>query len=171
MVQCATTGPGELPWPFKLPSYLCFCEFGKLVHFNCCCVFVNVEWNLSESLSIWLYAYATPMTITEVHYSDVIMSAMASQITSLTIVYSTIYSGADQRKHQSSTSLHGLCVHRGLVNSPHRGPVTRKMLPFDDVIVNLVHLINGDVATLSKSGLTCTYLSVSVIFSSMNGQH
>ena len=39
------------------------------------------------------------------HYSDVIKSAMASQSTSLTIVYSTIYSGVDQRKHQSSTSL------------------------------------------------------------------
>ena len=39
------------------------------------------------------------------HYSDVIMSAVASQITSLTIVYSTVYSGVDQRKHQSSASL------------------------------------------------------------------
>ena len=35
------------------------------------------------------------------HYDDVIMGAMASQITSLTIVYSTVYSGADQRKHQA----------------------------------------------------------------------
>ena len=39
------------------------------------------------------------------HYSDVIMSAMAFQITGLTIVYSTVYSGADQRKHRSSASL------------------------------------------------------------------
>ena len=39
------------------------------------------------------------------HYNDVIMSAMASQITCLTIVYSIVYSGADQRKHQSSVSL------------------------------------------------------------------
>ena len=39
------------------------------------------------------------------HYDDVIMSTIASQITSLTIVYSTIYSGADQSKHQSSASL------------------------------------------------------------------
>ena len=39
------------------------------------------------------------------HYSDLIMGAIASQITSLTIVYSTIYSDADQRKHQSSASL------------------------------------------------------------------
>ena len=40
-----------------------------------------------------------------VHYSDAIMGAMAFQITSLTIVYSTVYSDADQRKHQSSASL------------------------------------------------------------------
>ena len=40
-----------------------------------------------------------------VHYSDVIIGVMVSQITSLTIVYSIIYSGADQRKHQSSASL------------------------------------------------------------------
>ena len=39
------------------------------------------------------------------HYSDVMMGAMSSQITSLSIVYSTDYSGADQRKHQSSPSL------------------------------------------------------------------
>ena len=39
------------------------------------------------------------------HYDDVIMSVIASQITSLTIVYSTVYSDSDQRKHQSSTSL------------------------------------------------------------------
>ena len=40
-----------------------------------------------------------------IHYNDVIMGAIASQITSLTIVYSTVYSDADQRKHQSSASL------------------------------------------------------------------
>ena len=39
------------------------------------------------------------------HHTDVIMDAIASQITSLTIVYSTDYSDADQRKHQSSASL------------------------------------------------------------------
>ena len=39
------------------------------------------------------------------HYDDVIMGAMTSQITSLTIAYSTVYSDADQRKHQSSASL------------------------------------------------------------------
>ena len=39
------------------------------------------------------------------HYGDVIMSTVASWITSLTIVFSTVYSGADKRKHQSSSSL------------------------------------------------------------------
>ena len=60
------------------------------------------------------------------HYDDVIMGEMASQITSLAIVFSTVYWGADQRKHQSSASL---------VNSPHKWPVTQKMFPFDDVIM------------------------------------
>ena len=71
------------------------------------------------------------------HYSDVTISARASQITSLTIVYSTIYSGAYQRKHHSSASLAFFRgIHRWPVNSPHKGPVTRKMFPFDDVIMN-----------------------------------
>ena len=66
------------------------------------------------------------------------MSSMASHVTSLTIVYSTVYSGADQRKHQSFTSLAFLMgIHRWPVNSPHKGPVTRKMFPFDDVIMKI----------------------------------
>ena len=68
------------------------------------------------------------------HYSDVIMDMMASQITSLTIVYSTVYSDADQRKYQSSASLAiVLGIRRWPVNSPHKCPVTRKMFPFDGV--------------------------------------
>ena len=64
------------------------------------------------------------------------MRVIASQITSLTIVYSTVYSGADQRKHQNSASLAFVrVIHRGPVNSPHKWPVTRKMFPFDDVIM------------------------------------
>ena len=70
------------------------------------------------------------------HYCDVIMGAVASQITSLTIVYSTVYSDTVQRKHQSSASLAFVWgIHRGPVNSPHKWPVTRKMFPFDDVIM------------------------------------
>ena len=65
------------------------------------------------------------------------MDAMASHITSFTIVYSTVYTGADQRKHQSSASLAFVRgIHRGPVNSLHKWPVRQKMFPFDDVIMN-----------------------------------
>ena len=74
--------------------------------------------------------------MTTFHYSDVIMSTIASLITSLTIVYWIVYSDADQRKHQSPASLAFVWgIHRGPVNSPHKWPVTRKMFPFDDVIM------------------------------------
>ena len=76
------------------------------------------------------------ITHSRIHYNDVIMSMMASQITSLTFVYSTVYSGADQRKHQGSASLVFVWgTHRGPVNSPHKWPVTRKIFPFHDVIM------------------------------------
>ena len=58
------------------------------------------------------------------HYSDVTMGAMASQITSIAIVYSTVYSGADERKHQSFASLAFFRgIHRWPGNSAHKGPV------------------------------------------------
>ena len=64
------------------------------------------------------------------HYDDVIMSAMKSQITSLTIVYSIVYLSADQRKHQSSASLAFVrWFHRRPLNFPQKGPVTRKNVP------------------------------------------
>ena len=67
------------------------------------------------------------------------MGTIASQITSLTIVYSTVYSSADQRKHQSSVSLAFVRgIYRGPVNSPHKWPVTRNMFPFDDVIMKYI---------------------------------
>ena len=69
-----------------------------------------------------------------IHYIDVIMTS--SQITSLAIVYSTVYSDANQRKHQSSASLAFVRgIYRWPVNSPRKGPVTQKMFPFDDVIM------------------------------------
>ena len=90
------------------------------------------------------------------HYSNVIMDVMASQITSLTIVYSlTVYSGADQRKHQSLTSLaFVLGIHRSPVNSSHKRPVTRKMFPFDDVIIFYVKSF--------KHCLECTFNWLSI---------
>ena len=89
------------------------------------------------------------------HYDDVIMGTMASQITSHTTVYSTVYSDADQRKHQSSASLAFVRgIHRGPVNSPHKCPVTRKMSPFDDVIMGFTKRISIS-ANRNKSKLNC----------------
>ena len=89
---------------------------------------------INKSLPYWVHGTFAD----ETHYDNVIMGAMASQITSLTIVYSTVYSDADQRKYQSSASLAFVWgIHRGPVDSPHKWPVTRKRSPFDDVIVCL----------------------------------
>ena len=96
------------------------------------------------------------------HYDDVIMRAMASQITSLTIVYSTVYSDADQRKHQSSASLAFVQgILRGPVNSPHKWPVTRKMYPFDDVImVHNTSKTKGERWSYSKITKITPYLAL-----------
>ena len=69
-------------------------------------------------------------------FNDVIMGEMVPQITSLPIVYSTVYSSADQRKHHSSASPDFVWgIDRSPVNSPYKWPVTRKMFPFDDVMM------------------------------------
>ena len=61
------------------------------------------------------------------NYSDVIMGAMVSQITSGSIVCPTVCSGHDHRKHQRSAPLAFVRgIHWWLVNSPHKGPVTEK---------------------------------------------
>ena len=63
-----------------------------------------------------------------IHYSDVIMSVMASQITATRIDFSTIFSGVDQGKHQSSTSLAFVRgIHQWPVDSPYKGPVKWKI--------------------------------------------
>ena len=69
------------------------------------------------------------------------MITMTSQITGVSIVYLTVCSGADRRKHKRSASLAFVRgIHRWPVNSPRKGPVTRKMYPFDDVIMSAIIL-------------------------------
>ena len=80
---------------------------------------------LALTLAIAQSLWSKPEDVDK-HYDDVTMSLMASQITSLTIVYSIVYSDADQRKHQSSASLAFVRgIQRGPVNSPHKWPVMR----------------------------------------------
>ena len=112
--------PSPLP---HLPQCIKACQC--IVHRNLCFLFTAISHQTS----------ACHLNFALGHYDDVIMSAMASQITSLPIVYSTVYSGANQSEHQSSASLAFVWgIHRGPVNSPHKWPVTRKMFQFDDVI-------------------------------------
>ena len=91
------------------------------------------------------------------HYSNFIMGEIASQITSLTIDYSTCYSDKDQRKHQSSAFVRG--IHLGPVNSPHKGPVTRKMFPFDDAIMPVLNMLANPVLNV-EHGIVATFCSV-----------
>ena len=79
------------------------------------------------------------------------MGLMASQITSLAIVYSIVHSGADEGKHQSSASLAFVRgIHQRPVNSPHKWLVTRKMFLFDDVIMyKPKYEAAGDIHVLS----------------------
>ena len=78
------------------------------------------------------------------HYSGIIISSMASQITGISVVYSTICSGAHKRKHQSSASLTFVKeIHRWPGTSPHKGPETRKMIPFDEVIMICILLYHA----------------------------
>ena len=99
---------------------------------------------------------------THIHYNDVIVTMMATQIISLTIVNSTVYSGADQRNQQSFASLaFVLGIHRWPVNSPHKGPGTRKMFPFYDVIMlstNRMHIVCDAINIVTWSSLIIVLL-------------
>ena len=95
---------------------------------NHCCFYSDK----ASNVELWCFFIG----ILNTHYNDIIMSMMVSQITSLTTIYSTIYSGADQRIHLSSASQAFVWwIHWSPANSSHEGPVKQKMFPFDDVIM------------------------------------
>ena len=124
-----SVGPGNV---WCLCSYKWSCSKKCIAH---CHKPDDLSWYLHYS-DVILFHHLSNTTIWLFQYIDGIMSTVASQITSLTIVYSTVHSGADQRKHQSSASLAFVRgIHQWPVNFPHKGPVTRKMFPFYGVIV------------------------------------
>ena len=130
----------------KLKKYIVARDWrvSKSGHCYLCWFHSHIVWHaelICRNMDTCLHLIASPTQGAQVdvvsHYSDVIMDTMASQITSLTIVYAMVYSGTDQRKHQSSASLAFVRgIHRSPVNSPHKWPVTRKLFPFDDVIMS-----------------------------------
>ena len=80
------------------------------------------------------------------------MTAMASPITGVSMLCSIVYSGSDQRKPQNSASLAFVgVIQRWPVNSPHKGPATRKMFPFDNVIMKISHCSGAHQLHLSMS--------------------
>ena len=124
-------------WYLIAKSFLKFEKKGKTNLNNIC---VTLSWILCL-LMIHFERLLRHQTRFEYVYGSgnitIIMGAKVSQITSLMIVYSIVYSDVDQRKHQSSSSLAFVrWIHRGPVNSPHKWPVTWKMFPFDDVIMS-----------------------------------
>ena len=123
---------------FKLVIYIFSCvgRWIFLLVLNICENYRKPHVSLTLFWSTNINGNSRLRRVSYLHYNDVIMGAIASRITGLTVAYSIVYSGADQRKHQSSASLtFVLRIHRWPVNSQHKGPVTRKMFPFDDVII------------------------------------
>ena len=90
----------------------------------------------------------TPIVLSMFHYSDVIMGAIASETTSLIIVYSTVYSGADvsfkrirKKIDRVLTAPHsaGSCMmaHWWVTDSPHKGPIIQKVCPYHDIVTHV----------------------------------
>ena len=111
--------------------------------------------------------------ISQWHYNDIIMGTMASQTTSLTIVHSSVYSGADKRKHQSSASLTFV---RGIqpVTSefPAQMASNAEMFPFDDVIMDDRHW-SGPRAPRNEEAFwvrhkSCRFKTVNITISTKN---
>ena len=138
------------PWPYmeyhKYPGWACDYPgelviwlveiIIRLLCYTLTMITRALHWDWMVCL-LGLFGYfGSILTCWESHYSDVIMSTMVSQITHVWIVCSTICSGVHQRKHQSSTSLAFVSgIHWWQGNSLHKGPVMRKMFPFDYVIM------------------------------------
>ena len=95
---------------------------------------------LLDTFDITLRSFHHTNCTSSMHYNDVIMSAMASQITSLTLVHSTVYSRCRLNK-TLKLRVTGLCggSHQSPMNCLHKGPVTRKMFPFHDVNMGLLN--------------------------------
>ena len=130
-----------------------------MLRLSFCFVFIVFISSSLDGLMWYLFSRVVTLALREScvclsaseHFSDATKGAMASQIASLTIVYSTVYSDAGQRKHQSSASLAFVRgIQRWPVNSLHKWPVTRKMRPFDDVIMGNPEWYRTDMGTADQ---------------------
>ena len=147
-------------------TFLSPCNYTVYCYEHIVCIDSALFGALLDNLSVCI-VYVYLLYFASIHYDDVIMTMLESQITSLTVVYSIVYSGVHQRKHQSSASLAFVReIHRGQVNFPHKWPVTRKMFPFDDVIMNSILFYSIlSYPILSYSILSYPILSYSTLLS------
>ena len=134
MTTVLGSGWNERLFRTTLPHWMAFwlcskcCEYQIKCSANLIFVFMIVQFILSN-IAVMIRRWWIN------NCNDVMMSAVASRINGVSVVRSIVCSGADQRKHQSSASLAFVRgIHRWPVDSPHNGPITRKMFPFDDVI-------------------------------------
>ena len=106
------------------------------------------------SMPIFIYSRSfSKASFSYIHYDDVIMTTMAAQITSLTVVYSTVYSDANQRKHQSSASLAFVWgIHRDRWIPRTKGQLRGKCFPLMKSSCCYMLLLDGYIA---RSWLSC----------------
>ena len=142
-----------MPWQHKMTVFKINMKVARIAGNKECVegTWMSIVRDMQQTRCIFddiCHVYMPYCKDTETAWGEYItMSAMASQITSLKIVYSTVCSGEDQRKHQSSASLAFVrVIHRWPVNSPHKWPVTRQMFPFDDVILILTICVISPIA-------------------------
>ena len=118
-----------------------------------CYAFVHISLRATLKYKHWF------QLVWKRHYNDVIMSTMAYKITGVSIVYSNICSDQDLRKHQSFASLAFVRgIHRWPANSQHKAPVTRKMFPFDDIIIKITRILIAPKTVQGKS--SCVHIFV-----------
>ena len=131
----------------------------------------DVNWNVANSLLVFTVSNGKQkcrkfcakhwLHFVFLHYCDVKMGTMVSHITSLTIVYWTIYSDADQRKHQRSASLTFVRgIHRGPLNFPHKWLVTRTVFPVDHVIMSPSHQLETSLLYIHVHQIRVGYSSI-----------
>ena len=136
----------------------------KKMHFKMVDILFKPGWNWNQNCKhLWSSCSCWGLWLVS-HYSDIIMSVSAAQITSTLIVSSAFCSGTYQRKHQSITSLAFVIeIHQRPLDSPHKGSVMWKMSPFDDFIM-LFEFLYRYITALLKSVKWWIYLSYSSIW-------
>ena len=130
----------------------------------------KAEYELFKAMCWWYANVCYPswnmmMWWAYLHYSDVIMIKMASQITSLKIVYLTVYSSTEQRKHQN-LRVTGFCEGYSAVTGefPAQRASNAEMFPIHDVIIGTYHIAGHDVWDLRiHLGLSSFYMLCSLL--------